>query len=60
MKIILSIIITFLIAIFTSMLLDWNFINANPVRYILVIFLIILEIITGFFYVKSEFIKTKS
>jgi len=54
MKIVLSIICIFLITITTSVLLDLEFINSNPVRYILVVILIILELITGFFYIKSE------
>jgi hypothetical protein len=54
MKIVISIICIFLIAMTTSVLLDWDFIRLNIVRYVLVILLIVFELITGFFYVKSE------
>lgn len=54
MKIISIIIATFLVAILTSILLEFDFFSRNPVRYILVVLLIILELLTGFFYVKSE------
>ena len=54
MKIIYIILATFLIAIVTSSLLELNFFNSNPVRYILVVLLIIIELLTGFFYIKSE------
>jgi hypothetical protein len=54
MKIVISIICIFLIAMITSVLLDWDFVRLNIVRYLLVILLIVVELITGFFYVKSE------
>jgi hypothetical protein len=54
MKIVISIICIFLIAMITSVLLDWDFVRLNIVRYFLVILLIVVELITGFFYVKSE------
>lgn len=54
MKIILVILFTFLIAFLTSSLLEIDFIKTQPVRYVLVIMLIVIEILTGYFYVKSE------
>ncbi len=54
MKILLIIIVTFLITIVTSALLELNFFSKNPVRYILVVMLIIIELLTGFYYIKSE------
>lgn len=54
MKIIYVILATFLIAIVTSALLELNFFSENPVRYVLVILLIIIELLIGFFYIKSE------
>lgn len=54
MKIIILIISVFIIAMFTSALLEWDFIAKNPIRYILVVMLIVFELVTGFFYMKSE------
>jgi len=54
MKIVFLIICVFLTAIATSVLLDWYFIEHNPVRYVLVVMLIIIELIIGFYYIKSE------
>lgn len=54
MKIIFIIIATFLVAILTSALLELSFFSSNPVRYVLVVLLIVLELLTGFFYIKSE------
>ncbi|WP_281225378.1 hypothetical protein [Flavobacterium aquiphilum] len=54
MKIIAAILITFLLALATSYLYEFNFISKNPIRYILVLALIIIELVTGFFYIKSE------
>lgn len=54
MKILTIIVATFLIAILTSALLEFNFFSANPVRYVLIVLLIIVELLTGFFYIKSE------
>lgn len=54
MKIILIIVATFLIAILTSALLEITFIRVNPVRYSLIVLLILIELLTGFFYIKSE------
>lgn len=53
-KIILAILATFIIAILTSSLLELPFFGNNPVRYVLVVLLIIIELLTGFFYIKSE------
>lgn len=53
MKIIYIILATFLIAIVTSALLELDFFSVNPVRYVLVILLILIELLTGFFYIKS-------
>jgi hypothetical protein len=57
MKIIATILITFILAFATSALYEFPFITKNPIRYILVLMLIILEILTGFFYIKSIFKK---
>jgi hypothetical protein len=54
MKIVLSILCVFLIAMTTSVLFEWDFIGHNPVRYILVLLLIFFELAIGFFYIKSE------
>jgi hypothetical protein len=54
MKIVLIIIATFLIAILTSALLELNFFSTNPVRYVLIVLLIVIELVTGYFYIKSE------
>lgn len=54
MKILKIIVVTFLIAFATSTLFDLQFITSNPVRYLLVILLILIELLTGFFYVKTE------
>jgi len=54
MKIITAILTTFLIAFATSLLYEFDFISKNIIRYILVLMLIIIEILTGFFYIKTE------
>lgn len=54
MKITITILLTFALAYLTSALFELDFIALNPVRYILTVLLIILELATGFFYVKSE------
>jgi hypothetical protein len=54
MKIIAAIAITFILAFATSTLYELDFINRNPVRYVLVLILILIELVTGFFYIKSE------
>jgi hypothetical protein len=54
MKIVKIIIATFMIAFATSLLFELNLIVTNPVRYCLVILLILIELITGFYYVKSQ------
>lgn len=59
MKILKIIIATFLIAFVTSALYELPFINNNPVRYALVVILIIIELLTGFFYVKTEIATLK-
>ena len=63
MKILKVILITFIIAFITSALYEIPFINTNPVRYVLVIVLIIIELMAGFGYTIYEIkkiIKTKS
>jgi len=45
---------TFVLAMLTSLLLSWSFIAFNPVRYALVVILIIVELLSGFFWVKFE------
>lgn len=57
MKILFNILVTFLIAFATSCLYELNFISNNPVRYVLVLLLIIIELLTGFFYIKTEIKK---
>lgn len=54
MKIILIIITTFVLALVTSALFEIDFIKQNPVRYGLVILLILVELATAYFYIKSE------
>lgn len=54
MKILKIILITFILAFATSALFELKFIDTNPVRYVLVILLITIEFLTGFFYIKSE------
>lgn len=54
MKIVLIIIATFFIAILTTALLDIDFFSVNPVRYALIVLLVLIELLTGFFYIKSE------
>lgn len=53
-KIIFRIITYFVIAMVTSILLDWDFVANNQVRYILVVIFIIIELSIGFFDVKDE------
>lgn len=53
-KIILAILTTFTLAFITSALFEFEFISKNIVRYALVCGLIIIELLTGFFYIKSE------
>ena len=57
MKIAIIILVTFFLALATSALFEFNFITTNPVRYALVVFLISIELLTGFFYIKSEIKK---
>jgi hypothetical protein len=57
LKIILAILITFILAFFTSALLEISFIKTNWLRYGLVILIILLELFIGLMYVKSEVIK---
>jgi len=59
MKIILIILITFIVTIITSALFELNFIAQNPVRYVLVILLITMELLISFFYLKTEASKLK-
>jgi hypothetical protein len=60
MKILKIIIVTFILAFATSALFELKFIDANRVRYSLVILLILIELATGFFYIKSEVTKPKN
>jgi hypothetical protein len=48
------IIITFVIAFATSALLNLEWIATNNVRYILVVLLIAVELLSGFLYLKSQ------
>jgi len=54
MKILAIILITFILAFITSALFELDFIDKNTVRQFLVVFLILIELLTGFFYIKSE------
>jgi heme A synthase len=54
MKIITAIVITFILAFATSFLYEIDFINNNPVRYILVLLFICIELVIGFYYIKSQ------
>lgn len=60
MKKLLIIIITFCIALATSVLLDWHFIQKNIFRTALVILFIIIEMIIGYFAFKYELQKPQS
>lgn len=57
MKILIIILVTFILAFITSALFELKFIETNIVRYGLVVLLIIIELLTGFFYIKSEIKK---
>jgi len=57
MKILQIIVVTFILAFATTALFELKFIDTNPVRYVLVILLILIELATGFFYIKSEIKK---
>ena len=57
MKILQIIVVTFILAFATTALFELKFIDTNPVRYNLVILLILIELATGFFYIKSEIKK---
>lgn len=59
MKIIYIVLATFLIAIATSSLLEFEFFK-NPVRYALVVLMISFEIATAVYYIKSEVTKINS
>lgn len=54
MKIVKIIVATFILAFITSSLFELTWIVHNPVRYILVVLLILVELVTGFFYAKSQ------
>lgn len=58
MKILLIITVTFILAFVTSFLYEIDFVSQNIVRYILVLLLIIIELLTGFFYIKTEIKNT--
>jgi len=60
MKILTIIVLTFIIAFVTSSLLELDFFSKNPVRYALLVLLIIIELATGYFYIKSEIKNLKS
>lgn len=60
MKPIKIILATFILAFITSALFELRCIDENPVRYALVVFLIFIEMLIGFFYVKSEAKNQKS
>lgn len=54
MKIVLIIILTFILAFVTSALFELACIAENPVRYALVVLLIVVELIASYFYIKTE------
>ncbi|WP_268846448.1 hypothetical protein [Flavobacterium aestivum] len=54
MKIVYIILATFLIAFVTSAFFELDFFSKNPVRYFLLVLLIVIELAVGFFYIKSE------
>lgn len=54
MKTLKIIALTFILAFATSTLYELDFISKNPVRYFLVILLILVEISSGFVYFISE------
>ncbi|OXB01738.1 hypothetical protein B0A75_04670 [Flavobacterium oncorhynchi] len=60
MKILKIILITFIVAFFTSALYEFPFVNNNPVRWSLVLLMIVLELLSGFcyaFYIIKKIIK---
>jgi hypothetical protein len=54
MKILKIIIITFIIAFLTSLMFEWDFVDKNVIRKILVVIMIVMELVAGFFYIKTE------
>jgi len=58
MKQIIIIVCTFITALATSMLFDLSFIYENIVRYVLIVILIIVELVIGFYMLKAITIKT--
>lgn len=59
MKKIGIIVLVFLLAFLTSALFEIDFISKNMVRCVLVIMLIIMEFVTGFFVLKNMNIEEK-
>ena len=57
MKYLATILTTFFFAFATSALLEVDFFSKNPVRYTLVVILIIIQVVVGFFYCKTLFLK---
>jgi uncharacterized membrane protein len=57
LKIITAILLTFVLAFATTLLFELEFITKNYWRIILVSLIIILELIIGYMYVKSEILK---
>jgi hypothetical protein len=57
LKIITAILLTFVLAFATTLLFELEFITKNYWRIILVSLIIILELILGYMYVKSEILK---
>jgi hypothetical protein len=60
MKILSIIVITFVIAFATTLLYDLEFVKNNIARIILTTLLILLEMATGFFYVKVQIKNLKN
>jgi hypothetical protein len=57
LKIITAILLTFVLAFATTLLFELEFITKNYWRIILVSLIIILELILGYMYIKSEILK---
>lgn len=58
LKIIIAILLTFVLAFATTLLFELEFITKNYCRMALVVLMVILELIIGYMYVKSEILKS--
>jgi len=57
MKAIISIFITIIVTFSTTLLFDWDFVGGHWTRQMLVILLIIMQLLTCFFYLKKVYTK---